>query len=58
MGPFRRNSANHVPGSGKTTLALHAGMSGGLALSPAGAPVGILSAGLVRRAAMIVPPGR
>jgi len=50
------------PGGGKldrwleTTLDLHPGLSGGLALSAAGEPVGLLTAGLVRGVAMVVPP--
>jgi len=39
----------------ETTLDLHRGLSGGLAVTAAGAPLGLLSAGLVRGTAMVVP---
>jgi S1-C subfamily serine protease len=57
----RAADAFRGPGGGKidrwleTTLDLHPGLSGGLALSAAGEPLGILTAGLVRGAAMILP---
>jgi serine protease DegQ len=55
-GEYRGGRGGRIDRFLETTLELHAGMSGGLALSASGAPVGILSAGLVRGAAMIVPP--
>jgi S1-C subfamily serine protease len=39
----------------ETTLDLHRGLSGGLALSAAGSPLGLLTTGLVRGLAMVVP---
>jgi len=39
----------------ETTLDLHPGLSGGLALSAAGEPLGILTSGLARGTAMVVP---
>ncbi|MFT3917536.1 MAG: S1C family serine protease [Anaeromyxobacteraceae bacterium] len=39
----------------ETSLPLHPGLSGGLALSAAGEPVGLLTAGLARGVAMILP---
>jgi S1-C subfamily serine protease len=50
-----------APGGGRidrwieTSLDLHRGFSGGLAASAAGAPLGLLSAGLARGAALVVP---
>jgi S1-C subfamily serine protease len=38
----------------ETTLELHRGLSGGLAVSAAGAPLGLLTSGLVQRTAMVV----
>lgn len=38
----------------ETTLDLHRGLSGGLAVSAAGAPLGLITSGLVHRTAMVV----
>ncbi|WP_242372891.1 MULTISPECIES: S1C family serine protease [Anaeromyxobacter] len=55
-GEYRGGRGGRIDRFLETTLALHPGVSGGLAVSAGGAPLGLLSAGLVRGSAMIVPP--
>ncbi|ABS25122.1 S1C family serine protease [Anaeromyxobacter sp. Fw109-5] len=55
-GEYRGGRGGRVDRFLETTLPLHPGVSGGLAVSAKGAPLGLLSSGLVRGSAMILPP--
>jgi S1-C subfamily serine protease len=55
-GEYRGGRGGRVDRFLETTLPLHPGVSGGLAVSAKGAPFGLLSSGLVRGSAMVLPP--
>lgn len=55
-GEYRGGRGGRVDRFLETTLPLHPGVSGGLAVSAKGAPIGLLSSGLVRGSAMVLPP--
>lgn len=54
-GEWRAPSGGKLDRYVETTLDLHPGLSGGLVLSAAGAPLGLATSGLVRGAAMVIP---
>ena len=55
-GEYRGGRGGRVDRFLETTLPLHPGVSGGLAVSAKGAPLGLISSGLVRGSAMVLPP--
>lgn len=55
-GEFRGPGGGRIDRWLETTVELHPGVSGALAATPEGAGLGLLTAGLVRGAAMAVPP--
>lgn len=55
-GEYRVRGGGRIDRWLETTLELHPGFSGGLVLGTAGAGLGLATAGLVRGAAMAVPP--
>lgn len=55
-GPYRARRGGKIDRWLETTLDLHPGFSGGLVLGADGAGLGLATAGLVRGAAMAVPP--
>jgi S1-C subfamily serine protease len=55
-GEFRAARGGRVDRYVETSLELHPGISGSLALSAGGQAIGLTTAGLVRGAAMVVPP--
>ncbi len=55
-GEYRAASGGRIDRFLETTIEPHAGLSGALVASAAGTPIGLATSGLVRGAAMIVPP--
>lgn len=55
-GEFRAPGGGRIDRFLQTSIGLHAGVSGALVLAGDGAAIGLATAGLVRGAAMVVPP--